>query len=232
MSVRLICALHGFLGQGSDWDPVKENLEDFSWVTPSLFAPVADVNLAFSEVVNSPFKKIFLGYSLGGRIGLSILRDRPETFDHYIFVSSNPGFADSDIVSREQRLKQDSDWGNKISLSNWENFIREWNSQFVFVGSLAEPLRDVQQYDLEKLKTFLMDWSLAKQQDYSELIKKNKERITWVTGGRDEKFVSISEKLKSNSCIDSYYKIESGHRIPFDSPKKLAEIVKTVADRV
>jgi 2-succinyl-6-hydroxy-2,4-cyclohexadiene-1-carboxylate synthase len=230
LSVGLICALHGFLGQGSDWEPVKNLLSDFEWYTPDLFAPGHATDLTFSGAKSSPGKKVFVGYSLGGRIGLSVLKSQPQLFDHYIFVSVNPGFSDSDLASRKQRLQSDSEWADRISAGNWESFLKEWNKQGVFSASSVEPDRKVSDYDIPKLKESLKRWSLGAQPDYSELIKKNKSKITWIVGSKDLKFVALAEQLKQKNAIDSYLKIESGHRIPFDSPKKLSEIIRTVLE--
>ena len=210
LSVSLICALHGFLGEGSDWSRVKANLDQHQWLCPNLFSPGAKFDLTFSEVQKFAGKKIFVGYSLGGRIGLSLLEKRPLTFDHYIFVSVNPGFTEEDKASREDRWRSDLEWSQKVSESNWESFTKFWNEQKVFAGSQIEPKRTFENYDLNSLRDSLLQWSLAKQPDRTPAIKANKDRVTWVVGSRDEKFVSIAEKMKSDLVIDSYYKTESG----------------------
>jgi 2-succinyl-6-hydroxy-2,4-cyclohexadiene-1-carboxylate synthase len=226
LPVRLIYALHGFLGEGSDWNAVKDPSQ--KWVTPNLFAPGSSLDQSFNELQNEPSEKIFVGYSFGGRIGLSILDKNPAAFEHYVFVSVNPGFAEGDSASREQRLKQDLKWAEKISVTNWSSFLQEWNAQKVFSGSAVEPARKVESFDLQKLKAALIERSLGKQPDYSDAIMKNQNKITWVVGSLDEKFVAIAEELKKKSVLKDYLKIESGHRIPFDSPKKLSEIINSI----
>lgn len=230
MPVGIVGALHGFLGQGSDWDHVKHHAADFKWHTPSLFAPGAHDDGSFKCLGSFTEKKIFVGYSLGGRIGLSILKNQPQLFDHFIFVSVNPGFKEEDTKSRIERINSDADWANKISTTNWDAFLKEWNSQSVFKNSTgSEPVRRAEDYNLQLLQNGLKKWSLGQQPDYSDLIRENKAHITWVVGSNDEKFVAMSEDLKKKNSIDSYVKIESGHRIPFDSPKKLADIIKSAA---
>ena len=227
LSIRVVGALHGFLGQGADWNPVKENSKIEQWLTPSLFQPDSDSDL-FSEIQNSRAKKIFVGYSLGGRIGLSLLEKSPQLFDHYIFVSVNPGFSSGDQTARQQRWQSDLAWADKLTPENWDRFLRDWNSQAVFAGATGEPERKLQDFDLVKLKTYLLEYSLAKQPDYSELIRENRNRISWVAGSRDKKFLEIAKTLKAGNIINGYSEIESGHRIPFDSPKKLQQIIENV----
>jgi 2-succinyl-6-hydroxy-2,4-cyclohexadiene-1-carboxylate synthase len=228
LPVRLIYALHGFLGQGSDWDRVKSGADE--WITPSYFAKGEDyIESSLAELKRQPqYKKIFVGYSLGGRIGLSILKNNPGLFDHFIFISVNPGLPDSDTEARTVRWQQDQLWAEKISEPNWQNFLTEWNSQPVLAGAALEPSRKVENFDIAKLKAALTERSLAKQPDYSALIEQNKDRITWIVGAHDKKFFQIAENLKTRSVINDFAKIESGHRIPFDSPKKLSEIISAV----
>jgi len=211
---------------------VQSQLKEFEWYTPNLFAKDFDTDLSFSLYKNKKGKRLFVGYSLGGRIGLSVLKAHPALFDHYVFVSVNPGFKDSDKPSREQRLLSDANWADKLSPDNWDVFLKEWNAQPVLSESVAEPERNLSDYDVSKLKDSLTRWSLGSQPDYSDLIEKYKNKITWVVGAKDLKFVTLAEQLKQKNAIDSYLKIESGHRIPFDSPKKLSEIIRTVAERL
>lgn len=229
MPVSIVYALHGFLGQGSDWDQVKQHTDGFEWHTPNLFASGVSDDLTFESLKQSPGKKVFVGYSLGGRIGLSLLKKQPHLFDHYVFVSVNPGFKASDSKARSERIESDAKWADKISVSNWETFLQEWNSQSVFKSSVNEPERSVKEFDIPRLQQYLKNWSLGLQPDYSELIKENKSRITWVVGSDDTKFVDLANSLKLRNLIESYLKIKSGHRIPFDSPKQLADIIKYAA---
>jgi hypothetical protein len=49
LPVRLIYALHGFLGEGSDWNAVKDQSQ--KWVTPNLFAPGSSLDQSFNELL-------------------------------------------------------------------------------------------------------------------------------------------------------------------------------------
>jgi pimeloyl-ACP methyl ester carboxylesterase len=128
MSVSLIYAVHGFLGQSTDWSKVKNNTyESAQWKAVDLFKPGAFDVMDLQFVRNFEGKKIFVGYSLGGRMGLSLLSEQSNLFDHFIFVSVHPGFKDEELQIRSQRFVQDQKWADKISTSNWNNFLSEWN---------------------------------------------------------------------------------------------------------
>ncbi len=224
MSATLIYALHGFLGCAADWDALKTRLSEFEFFADELFSEKAE--LGADSIALNPGKKIFLGYSLGGRLGLRILEKSPEFFDHYVFLSTHPGLPDDNLVAREARKLSDQRWAEKITSDNWNSFLKEWNSQAVFTGSNQEPQRNLQNYDLTKLRKSLLNWSLSSQADYSGLIKKNRHKITWVVGDRDSKFCEIATDLKNKEILSGYERISSGHRIWLDQPDAVADIIK------
>lgn len=227
MSVSLVYAVHGFLGQASDWDGVRRALTmPCQFVAEDLFSRDLD-SAKVSQVVSHKGRKIYLGYSLGGRMGLKILNDTPELFDHYIFLSTNSGLADDAKDERRERLESDQEWAEQITEGNWLNFVRDWNDQRIFAGSAEEPKRNINFFDTHKLQQSLMDWSLAKQPDYRYLIRRHQNKITWVVGEKDTKFVKIARELHRDDCIESFQTIkEAGHRVWLDQPERVAEIVR------
>lgn len=221
MSKTLVYAVHGFLGQDSDWDKIKNELSEVEFLTPNLFGKKPkEISLK-----NDYQKKIFLGYSLGGRLGLQKLKKNPHEFDHYIFLSTGSGLAHSAAAERKLRIENDQKWAEKITEKNWETFLKEWNSQSIFNGSIEEPVRDLAQYDLGKLQSALMEWSLGKQEDFVDLIRENQKKITWVVGDRDQKYGQIAESLKLRNALQEYVKVESGHRIWLDNPDSVVEVI-------
>lgn len=234
---QLVFALHGFLGQATDWDAVRAYLpENTAFVAEDLFgrdsrrpADFTAQTLRLVEqlrALNAGYgRKIFLGYSLGGRLGLHLLDHAPELFDHYIFLSTNPGLPGASAAERQSRLQSDTDWSAKIKNESWSDFLREWNAQPVFEGSAAEPARDAAAYDLEKLRQSLVLWSLGLQQDFSETIRAHRDRVTWAVGERDLKYVRLAEGMKENGIIENFVSTPSGHRIWADAPAAVAELI-------
>jgi 2-succinyl-6-hydroxy-2,4-cyclohexadiene-1-carboxylate synthase len=239
MSATLVYAIHGFLGEASDWSQIKAGIENNSegsvnFITENLFGKDETGILDFNKQADSIIKKIkslgrfnakkiLLGYSLGGRIGLHILKQNTELFDHYVFLSTNPGLKSPD--ERKKRILHDQSWSEKISLENWDSFINEWNSQSVFAGSSDEAKRDPSRFDLLKLKESMLKWSLGQQTDFSDTIHMFNYKITWMVGDRDEKYCEIAESLKKNSIIKDYIKASSGHRIWLDNPQAVVDAV-------
>lgn len=238
---KLVYALHGFLGSAQDWQTIAQGLtEDVAFYAESLFtpasAPIQNLEVTtdgLSERVRERFagassKKVFLGYSLGGRLGLHLLKHRPDLFDHYIFLSTNPGLPDAAVADRKQRLEHDRQWAQKLTQPNWQEFLAAWNAQSVFSGSGQEPRRSISDYDLEKLQQALVLWSLAKQSDMSEVICQQQKRITWCVGKHDHKYVQLAQNMRDKGYVDNFLELEGGHRLWLDAPEAVTRIIQNI----
>jgi 2-succinyl-6-hydroxy-2,4-cyclohexadiene-1-carboxylate synthase len=227
--MKLIFALHGFLGNSSDWDQVLQDMPaDTQIITPNLFEKSEALNidnllpLISKKIDSKQFKKkIFIGYSLGGRIGLQILNMHPELFDHYIFVSTHPGLTHED--DKQQRLKNDLQWKQKISNEDWSSFLSQWNSQDVFKETKIENRRE-ENFEKKLLVMALDEFSLGRQDNFENLIKSNQHRITWVVGIKDSKFLHLAHDLERKKTLFNLKRVFSGHRILFDNPLELKTI--------
>lgn len=217
----VIFALHGFLGQGSDWDQIKNQLpENFEFVAPSFFSNnESDFDLTnFDTAVESisravstiSAEKIFIGYSLGGRIGLHILKKYPDLFSRYIFLSTHSGI--SVEAEKKQRLHSDLIWADKLVNLSWDDFLNDWNSQTVFKNDIMNNHRE-SSYNQTKLRSALTALSLGQQAEMSASIAMYKRRINWVVGSSDQKFLDLAEGLKQKKILDDYSRILGGHRI-------------------
>lgn len=241
MSATLIYAIHGFLGESSDWSLIKSEVSanykgNLNFVSEDLFAKNQQGILDFNKQAESIIKKIksfdrfdgkkvLVGYSLGGRIALHILQQNPELFDHFVFLSTNPGLKNEATDERLQRIANDKKWSEKISDENWDEFVKEWNAQSVFAGSANEPARDFNNYDLLKLKESMVRWSLGKQTDFSDIIQMFNYKITWVVGSRDAKYCEIADSLKTKGSIKNYIKVEAGHRVWLANPQAIVQVL-------
>jgi 2-succinyl-6-hydroxy-2,4-cyclohexadiene-1-carboxylate synthase len=230
-----IYALHGFLGESSDWMNVfKSVAADDHVACPSYFSDEIFSHLILDSFIQDienhielsfSHTKIFVGYSLGGRIGLRLLETRPDLFDHYVFVSTHSGLTSE--ADKEARMINDQKWIDRLHQSSWDEFLTAWNAQDVLKDSIAAK-RPETSYMKDRLVAALLDYSLGKQKDYSALIAEHQDRITWVVGDQDTKFLNLAENLKQKKILLDYKRISSGHRILFDNPEGLAKIMESV----
>ncbi len=228
-----IYALHGFLGQGSDWTEVFSHsiFKKDRIIAPSFFSDKKYQPLSIHSFIQdvrdhqqsvSNVKKIFIGYSLGGRIGLQMLDQQPDLFDEYIFVSTHPGLKSA--LEKTERIKTDEAWAEQLQQLNWDDFLKKWNTQEVLSNSLSLN-RNLLDFQIQSLRQALRDFSLGAQKDYSDIIAKHQEKIHWVVGTEDKKFLSLTDTLEQKKILLNIKRIFSGHRILLDSPKELQEIL-------
>lgn len=232
---NFIYALHGFLGESSDWmDVFKSVAQDDHVACPSYFSDEIFSHLILDSFIQDienhielsfSHTKIFVGYSLGGRIGLRLLEARPDLFDHYIFISTHPGL--SSQADKQSRVTSDQKWIDTLLESSWDEFMKKWNAQDVLKNS-TEALRPEAAYKKDRLVAALLDYSLGKQKDYSDLLSQHQDRVTWVVGDQDAKFLNLAENLKQKKILLDYKRILSGHRVLFDNPKELSNVIETI----
>ncbi|WII72473.1 alpha/beta fold hydrolase [Bdellovibrio sp. 22V] len=246
--------LHGFLGRPSDWAVVKAHLpqrENLRIFTPDYFKEMslgpqhsfANWGANFTKFVElhgcSADRNILIGYSLGGRLALHAFEKKPALWHKLILVSTNPGFNDPhetfdpNSEERRQRWMSDSYWAEEFLKAPWDMVIRNWNAQPVFGGGENEPVRVEKEYSRETLSLALTQWSLAQQKNMRPLLQKNLQKILWLTGERDEKFMEMSRRLAEEvQGLRTEVVPASSHRVIFDSPKELGERIKNLVQQL
>jgi 2-succinyl-6-hydroxy-2,4-cyclohexadiene-1-carboxylate synthase len=230
--------LHGFLGQASDWKFLldsKSASANFDLIALDYFresnlgpeVPMEKWGEALNQFVREKGgeKNYLVGYSLGGRLGLQALAAESSLWAGATFFSIQPGFAETNQTDRELRTESDRQWGQRFAKEDWPQLLRDWNAQKVFLGS-AEPKREESSFSRASLQKSLETWSLAKQPDLRAVIEKNTDKINWVVGERDSKFVQIAKDLKEQiPNLQLKLMPNASHRVIFDQPDACAEML-------
>ncbi|MDG0815282.1 alpha/beta fold hydrolase [Bdellovibrio svalbardensis] len=246
--------LHGFLGRPTDWEAVKAALpksDRLTIYTPDYFKEknlnpnhnftswAQNFNRWVQMETNGTDRNVLVGYSLGGRLALHALEQKPALWYKTILISTNPGFNDPlkafDPSSEDRRLRwmNDSYWAEEFLKSSWETLLRNWNAQPVFGGGEEEPQRIEKEYSREALGLALTNWSLAQQKNMRPLLQELSSKICFAVGERDEKFVALAEQLRrdiGNLRVELIP--EASHRVLFDRPKDLAEKIKSLIQQL
>src|SRR5260370_38636018 len=113
----MIC-LHGFLGRGADWDFLRD--AGFDIRAPSLFGGDS------IDAVRPEPDDILLGYSMGARLALHLMRTRPVA--KAILVSA--GIAPAE----PGRQELDETWARRFESGPWASVVDACDSQSVFGG--------------------------------------------------------------------------------------------------
>ncbi|MFZ3228849.1 MAG: alpha/beta fold hydrolase [Pseudobdellovibrio sp.] len=238
MQQNLIFALHGFLGEAKDWEKIQSEMAEtqiIEWIVPDLFSSkslnVTDYEAYVDRLIKenklelpTSKKKIFIGYSLGGRLGLYLLKKYSKLFDAFVFVSTHPGLVFTQ--EKDERVKSDLAWSDVIKTQAWSAFMKLWNSQPIFNNSDVDPIREEKLFDADKLSAAMRFWSLGLQEDMQKIIQINQSKIIWVVGSEDSKFLTLADELKQKKILLDYSKIFSSHRILNNNPKALVKILQ------
>ena len=244
--------LHGFLGSPKDTqflfperlskNVIAVNLmdSDFQSQAPGFENWVKTFYKIYDNFDNTNLHPIresgprrLIGYSLGGRLALHLLKARPDFWDQVILISANTGFDDSwqnnqdnsisnflNFPERQQRWKDDQKWAEKFLTLEFTDIWNQWNQQSFFKHSVnTHRENELQQFDRKVLAHILIHWSLAFQCNMRPTILENSSKIISILGSEDLKYRNLWEPLCEQSKKLTLKIIpKAAHRIFLDNP--------------
>ena len=236
MAKKVVVALHGFLGQPRDWDPIRNHFLSYDWYSLDYlnipetqpadftswtenFKKWLDQNLSHYE------EKIIMGYSLGGRLALHFVLNQPGYFHEAVFVSTGLGLKDESL--KRDRVQSDLIWANDFLNLEWNQVIQKWNSQSVFQGAAIEPQRFEKDFNRKFLAQALIDWSLGKQEDLSQKLATIQIPTYWFAGEKDPKYCALLETVRKQ-LPNAHTQIidQVGHRLLLESPQEIVNCLQ------
>ncbi len=149
-----LIVLHGFLGQPSHWDtPLSLARLDahrvtlpghgpHPWTLPDAdFDAVVDATLARPPFTDVPPPWALAGYSLGGRLALSIAARHPHHVRALLLASASPGLTDP--TARDDRARADDRLARELVTHGLSAFVSRWEALPLFAtqASLPDDLR-------------------------------------------------------------------------------------------
>ena len=241
----LILFLHGFLGEGSEFNEVISLCsEQFSFLTVDLPGHGKTKVAGEEECYSMPntaqaliklleqlsVKKCFLvGYSMGGRLALYLTLHFPDYFSKVVLESASPGLKTRN--ERLKRLQNDLKLAREIETSDMTSFLLKWYDQPLFTSikkhSEFEQMmaRRLQNHPLELAKS-LRHMSLGLQASFWEQLKQNEKPLLLIVGEYDEKFININTEI---AIICNFAKLEiisdCGHNIHLENVKAFVKVV-------
>lgn len=213
--------LHGFWGQPSDWSAVLQKLPLNHQVwTPDLYEPgplaphhtIEDwCDHFFAEIDDrfGPEKIQVVGYSMGGRLLVNLVAERPERFSRSLVLSGNP--------FPVERSMWEKKWRQNFLELPWDELEHVWEEQGVFEGS-QYPQRRRSSLLREMLGQSLIHWSPSQHVYLAGEIQSLPSTVDWAFGALDQKYVDLSKDLATLPVQGQISVIENaGHRLPLDS---------------
>ena len=227
MKSRTLFALHGFLGLGSDWSFLSHStLKDThhivapSYLSSSSPFPPTSLRTWCDKIASwatqhSSGNRIFLGYSLGARLGLYLAAYHEDVFEKFILVA--PHLGNLSTPEREERVRNDAHWASRFLNKDWDFLISDWNAQEIFQYSHALPKRMEHDFSRTYLVDALNKASTGLSEDFSSHSILQSEKVQFVVGEDDKKYLNHLQNasVKHLIVVDN-----AGHRVPWDAPTK------------
>jgi 2-succinyl-6-hydroxy-2,4-cyclohexadiene-1-carboxylate synthase len=227
----VIFFLHGFMGEISDFKYFYNDLKD-DFCLVGLSYPSAQTGFFeyleqlkyFAEKYQCP--RYFVGYSMGGRIGLGLSFHFPELFKKQIIISAHPGLGDS--KEKSSRYIQDQNVLNEINdEQSWKLFLDKWYRQEIFGNlSIKDNYYELLKKDFMNFKNYksqLYCFSLGLQDNYWS----QKTPTHYIAGELDHKYFEIGKRFIENSKIHHLSIIpNTAHKCYFEDPAKTLALIK------
>ena len=231
--------LHGAAGMAADWRGFAKRLAAAKTSSRAVDLwrfleggplPLADFGQALNadaggEVYRGSGRAL-LGYSMGGRLALHSLLEKPSPWQAAVIISADPGLEEA--AEREARRTADAAWATRALTGNWQVFLDAWNAQPILANT---PLRDPQASARlvarrREIARSFIDWSLGTQQALWDRLHEITLPVLWVAGENDAKFRALAERAVARMPRATLaIAPAAGHRVPWEAEAWLAEKV-------
>lgn len=190
-----VLALHGNLGQPSDWEnlelPNLKAVDLWEWSELSFFEFAHELATSLSHGMERP---ILAGYSLGGRLALYAMAIHPERWGGAIVAAAHPGLPC--VEDRLARRTSDAIWAKRVRELPWDEFLEAWNDQPVFTSSEVTGGQRSLEARRDSIAMAFETWSLGRQEDLRSSLRRFHAPVLWITGERDAKFSQLAEEME------------------------------------
>jgi 2-succinyl-6-hydroxy-2,4-cyclohexadiene-1-carboxylate synthase len=217
---------HGFLGSKEDWEEalffLKEKYYCIAFDLPGHgdTAYCEDILSALRQEIGQLFcQPIIAGYSMGGRIAMQL----KSLAKALIVLSAHPGLQTQQ--EREERMKSDQVYSDKLLNHPFEDFLTDWYAQPVFQSLTKNPsalqalVKRRMKEKAQNLSQVLLQMSLAKQ----PLIQDFPCPTLFLYGEKDLKYRDLYAKLPNTVSVCEVQ--GCGHTLLIDNAPMCSKII-------
>lgn len=239
--------LHGFTGSVETWKPFVNDWKDsFTLILIDIIghgktdSPIAYSRYSMEHSVEDVVaildvleidKVNLLGYSMGGRLALSIAAAYPNRICKLLLESSSPGLRTN--AEKQARIISDTKLANDILAKGVTSFVNYWESIPLFISQ--KNLIEAQRLHIRNerlgnnptgLANSLKGMGTGSQPSWWEHLKTLHFPVLLLCGSLDQKYCQIAGEM--NNCLpnSTIYQIDdAGHAIHVEQPKIFGKIV-------
>lgn len=234
MAPPTIVLLHGFTQTGRSWEPAVAALgERYRALAPDIrghgaaaaLRPVDVASVRADVLALAPERFALAGYSMGGRIALSLALAAPGRVERLTLVGASPGL--SDPAERRARRAADEALAERIERDGIEAFAREWAALPLWRGQPPEVAAAAHAMRLQQspagLATALRGLGTGVMEPLWERLPELTSPVTLVAGERDAKFRAIAERMAAALPDATLLVVPgAGHAVQLEAPEAVA----------
>ncbi|WP_235863994.1 2-succinyl-6-hydroxy-2,4-cyclohexadiene-1-carboxylate synthase [Sutcliffiella halmapala] len=246
---KKVLLLHGFTGIGENFHDAISMFEDYgnftfifldflghgkssipsSSIRYSMEHTIRDVKTILDKLM---IKKLsIIGYSMGGRVGLSFAAAYPEYMEKLVLESASPGIKLTN--EQQERVKADTLLAERIRHEGVQAFVDYWSAIPLFETQRYLPKEKQQMIYEQRMKNSpiglvnsLLGLGTGAQPSNWDRLKTLEAKTLLLAGELDEKFVQIAQEMTKHMKNAEFVKISgAGHAIHVEQPRKFGKIV-------
>ncbi len=237
MAPQPIVLLHGFTQTGASWEPTIAALgERYRALAPDIRGhgaaagarPVSFEAVRADVLALAPARFALGGYSMGGRIALSLALAAPERVSRLVLIGASPGLADA--AERRARHAADDALADRIEGEGIEAFASHWSSLPLFadqppaVAKAAHAMRIAQ--SPAGLAAALRGLGTGAMEPLWDELPQLAIPVALIVGERDAKFRAIAERMAA-ALPDATLHVApgTGHAVQLEAPEAVAALL-------
>lgn len=211
-----IHCFHGFLGSERDFDFLRNAFDIQSYDMNELCSGSKEAAYAKLQIAQ---EDVVLGYSFGARFALGAFEKyNPKAL---FMLAGHAGLSDEE---RDQRILVEDQFVHKVETLEFGEFIAYWNGLSLFKDD--EPIAP-KEVSKDMMVHMFREFGLSRQKNYSEVLKRNKDKVFWLCGKKDKKYYNYTKENIEPLGIECEY-IDAGHRLL----KKQDDVLNFVKDKL
>jgi len=238
-------ALHGFTGEGADFDELRSRLPaGADFIAPDLpghgerraLRKVDDYSLAahlqiVDAAVGAQDEVTLLGYSMGGRIALHWALQHPGRWRRLVLIGASPGLVTA--AEREERRLADAALATFLRTQGLTAFYKYWHHQPMLRTFLqtASPARDAlltrrNANEPESLALSLESVGTGSLPSLWDRLGELRGAVDLITGEGDPKFTEVARRMGEKIPRARLSIVEgAGHSVHLERPGDIATLL-------